>query len=95
MESKATTAVIYISSDHTRSQFEAYFDSMPLDWFCLEFQSPICEATKTRYDTDGIPFVVILDAKTGQCFTRDGRLMFSKWMKGQVSLSDFPWYKYR
>lgn len=79
--------IVFCSSDRDDAQFKEYFGHMP--WHALDFNesSDVKEALEERFQVEGIPSFVVLDAKTGATLSDSGV---------QAVMSDpigenFPW----
>jgi len=79
--------IVFVSSDKDDSMFNEYYLEMP--WKAIPF---IDRARKnklsTLYGVKGIPCLVLLNGKTGEVITKDGRTAIMKDPTGQ----NFPWY---
>jgi len=77
--------VVFVSSDRDDASFNSYYADMP--WVALPFaQRDIKAALSKKYKVQGIPSLVIIDAK-GQTITTDGRSAVIKDPEG----TNFPW----
>jgi len=73
--------IVFVSSDSSEDQFLEYYEEMP--WLALPYSNRDLKATLSdQYDCGGIPYLVLLDGKTGAEITRDGREAI---MEGGVS----------
>jgi len=64
--------IVFVSSDKDQSAFDGYFSEQP--WLALPFEKrDIKNALSKKYKVQGIPTFVILDGKTGEVITKDGR----------------------
>lgn len=63
--------VLFVSSDKTPESFAQYFESMP--WLALDFATSAMEqsALSETFKVEGIPSLVLLNAKTGEVYNRD------------------------
>ena len=78
--------IIFISSDKDQQQFDSYFAEMP--WLGLPFeQRDLKGKLSKKFKVNGIPSLVLLDAKTGKLISTDGRSAISKDPKGEK----YPW----
>jgi len=78
--------IVFVSGDQSDDQFKSYFAEMP--WVALPFdQKDINESLNSQYECNGIPYLVIIDGKTGKTITLEGR--------AEVTAADFvqkfPW----
>merc|ERR1711970_1094864 len=65
--------IIFVSSDRDASQFKEYYDEQAA-WAALPFKDRATKnALSKKYKVRGIPTLVILDGKTGETITLDGR----------------------
>ena len=78
--------IVFVSSDKDEQQFKDYYDSMP--WMSLPYENRNAKAKLSKtFRVSGIPTFVILDAKTGETITKDGREAVSEDPTGK----EFPW----
>jgi len=63
--------MVYVSSDRTLDDFEAYYAKMP--WLALPHASPGQPALAAALKIQGIPSLVVLDVQTGLLVTADAR----------------------
>jgi thiol-disulfide isomerase/thioredoxin len=78
--------IVFISSDHNQGQFDAYFAEMP--WLALPFgQRAVKDELSKKFEVDGIPSLILLDAKTGAVISADGRAALSSDPAGE----NYPW----
>ena len=78
--------IVFVSSDRDQAQFDSYFAEMP--WLALPFENrDLKEKLSKKFKVNGIPSLVLLDAKSGSIITTDGRAAISKDLKGEK----FPW----
>ena len=78
--------VIFLSSDRDQGSFNKYYADMP--WVALDFaDGELKEQLEERYKVEGIPTLVVIDAKTGQSLNED--------TVGAVAMdpqgANFPW----
>jgi thiol-disulfide isomerase/thioredoxin len=64
--------IIFVSGDRDTAAFEDYFGSMPYHAVPFTSKDIIKQLNKT-YKVQGIPCLVVVDAKTGNVITKDGR----------------------
>ena len=65
--------IIFVSSDRDASQFKEYYDEQAA-WAALPFKDRATKnALSKKFKVRGIPTLVILDGKTGETITLDGR----------------------
>jgi len=62
--------VIFVSSDRSASDFQEYFGTMP--WLAIPNGDKRKEKLSTRFEVEGIPTFVLLDAKTGAIINSNG-----------------------
>lgn len=64
--------IIFVSSDREEAAAADYYKSMP--WLMLPFSDRACkEKLGSKYGVSGIPTLVLVNAKTGELITKDGR----------------------
>jgi len=75
--------IVFVSSDRDDASFQEYYKEMP--WLALPFDAKDKkEALSKKYGVQGIPTLVIVDAKTGELITKDGRAVCR-------DVNNFPW----
>jgi len=78
--------IVFLSSDRDEGSFNDYHKEM--SFLALPFaESDIKEALSTKYSISGIPTLILVDGKTGEMITADGRGKISGDPKGE----NFPW----
>jgi len=77
--------IIFGSSDRDQKSFDEYFASMP--WYAFPHGDGRIEALKKKYDVSGIPWLVVLDAATGDLVMNEadtdvpqGPQAYDKWL---------------
>jgi len=76
--------VVFLSSDQDDDSFKSYFADMP--WLALPYsQRALKELVSKAFEVRGIPTLVLLDPKTGEVITKDGREAVS------TGAEFFPW----
>ena len=83
--------IIFVSSDRSQEDMEAYMKESHGDWWALSHGSSMAEALKAHFALRGIPAVIVLD-KNGEIITKDGRAevqakgpaAVKQWKKGIV-----------
>jgi nucleoredoxin len=71
---KEKMEIIYVSSDRTIPDFEAYYSKMP--WLSIpteEGSAQIKQALAAKLGIQGIPSLIVLDAKTGEFISATAR----------------------
>ncbi|XP_074649400.1 tryparedoxin-like isoform X2 [Tubulanus polymorphus] len=64
--------IVFVSSDRDEESWREYYEEMP--WLSLPFELRDLKAELcTKFDVNGIPTFVILNAEDGVVFARDGR----------------------
>ena len=64
--------IIFVSSDNDTTSFNGYYSKMP--WLALPFKSrEIKNKLSSKMGIRGIPSLIILDAKTGNYISNNGR----------------------
>lgn len=79
--------VIFVSSDNSPSEFRDYFGSMPKSWGAIPSGDKRKGVLSKLFDVEGIPTLVILDAKTGAVINANGRGAIASDPEGV----NFPW----
>jgi len=80
-------SVIFVSSDKSPSEFKDYFGSMPKTWGAIPSGDKRKDALSKLFEVEGIPTLVILDAKTGAVINANGRGAIASDPEG----ANFPW----
>jgi len=78
--------VVFVSSDQSEEEFKSYHAEMP--WLALKFDAKdLNDKLNSKHKCEGIPYLVILDGKTGEVNSTNGRALVSKpdWNE------KFPW----
>ena len=83
--------IIFVSSDHSPEDMEAYMKESHGDWWGVEHGSNTAEVLKTHFAIRGIPALTVLN-KNGDVITKDGRAdvqakgpgVVAQWKKGNV-----------
>jgi len=78
--------MIFVSSDRDQTQFMEYFKEMP--WLAIPQGDKRKNALSKRFEVEGIPCLVLVDAETGETITKNGRGAVG----GDPEGKDFPWY---
>jgi nucleoredoxin len=74
--------IVFASSDRDKDGFKDYFKEMP--WLALPYcNRDLKEQLSRKYKVQGIPSLVIIDAKTGELNTKEGRSAIA-------NVEDFP-----
>ena len=71
---KEKMEIVYVSSDRTIPDFEAYYSKMP--WLAIpteEGSAQIKQALAAKLGIQGIPSLIVLDAKTGEFISATAR----------------------
>ncbi|BFZ22000.1 hypothetical protein BsWGS_25039 [Bradybaena similaris] len=77
--------IIFVSSDRDIKGCKEYYDTMP--WLLLPFDSDLKELLSEKYGIRGIPALILIDPKTGQVVTANGRDVVQSDCTGEK----FPW----
>jgi nucleoredoxin len=78
--------VVFASSDSDQAAFDSYLGEMP--WLALPYSArQEKEALSKKFKVSGIPTLVIVDGKTGELITTDGRSAITEDPTGEA----FPW----
>ena len=79
--------VIFISSDSVWTQYNHYRSSMP--WLSVPFSNlhslKIKDELSSKYGVRGIPTLIVLDGKTGEVVTKNGRGEYANYFRGEYS----------
>ncbi|XP_067671480.1 nucleoredoxin-like [Haliotis asinina] len=78
--------IVFVSSDRDEDSFNGYYETMP--WLAVSFadrgrKQQLCD----KFGVTGIPTLVLLDGKTGEMITKDGRGVVQTDPNGDK----FPW----
>lgn len=69
--------VVFVSGDRDDASFREYFDEMP--WLALSYdQRQVNRALNEKFECEGIPYLVAVDAKTGEVLSKQGRSIVMK-----------------
>ena len=71
--------VVLVSSDEKQEDFDTHYNSMP--WMAINYNDPICNQLRDKFQIVGVPALVILDATTGFPVTIKARKDLSKNVK--------------
>jgi len=78
--------IVFASSDKDQAAFDGYLGEMP--WLAIPYSDrKTKDALSKKYKVSGIPSFVIVDAKTGELITDDGRTAITEDPEGD----GFPW----
>ena len=78
--------IVFVSSDRDEGSFASYRKEMP--WLALPFAArDIKNNLSKKFKVQGIPTLILLDAKTGEVITKNGREAVSMDPTGEK----FPW----
>jgi len=81
-----TFEVVFASSDSDKAAFNGYYGEMP--WLALPYdQRALKETLAKKYNCNGIPYLVVLDGKTAEIITTNGRGA----VEGKDFIANFPW----
>jgi len=80
-------SVVFVSSDKTPEQFREYFGEMPRSWLAIPANDKRKAQLSKLFEVEGIPSLVLLDAKTGKVINGNGRGAVSADPEG----TNFPW----
>jgi nucleoredoxin len=64
--------VVFVSSDRSAEDQEAYMKDYDMEWPAIPFDSPLRQELGAKYGIRGIPSLVIIDDQ-GNLITKDGR----------------------
>lgn len=76
--------VVFCSWDRSEEEFSTYFSTHP-DWLAID--RSLIDSLATEYNIQTIPTLLVLDAKTGEIVTRQGRLGVAH----DPTAKEFPW----
>ncbi|WVZ57237.1 hypothetical protein U9M48_007646 [Paspalum notatum var. saurae] len=77
-QDKSLLEVVFVSRDRDEESFNAYFAKMP--WLAVPFSDSECvKRLVSRFKIIGIPHVVILNAETGETYTKEGVQLISEY----------------
>ena len=66
--------IVFLSSDKSEDDFKEYYNEMP--WVALPFtKKDLKTKLAEKYDCKGIPYLVLLDGKTGETIPRTVNLL--------------------
>ena len=78
--------IVFASSDKDQATFDSYLGEQP--WLALPFEDRAAKnALSKKFKVSGIPTLVIVDGKTGELITTDGRSAITEDPEG----AKFPW----
>ena len=81
--------VVFISLDSVSSEYENYRSTMP--WYSVPHSNlwrlNIKDDLTNKYGVRTIPTLVVLDGKTGDVITKNGKGEYSSYFKGQYSIA--------
>ena len=66
-----TFEIVLISSDRTQDEWKRHHSSMP--WMSLPYDDPRHDSLRSKYEIQGVPALIILDAQTGFTVTATAR----------------------
>lgn len=67
--------VVFVSADNDQEGFEEYYAEMP--WAAIPFDAAQREAVPDKFDVQGIPRVVVLNAADGTVVNADARAVIT------------------
>lgn len=68
--------IVFVSSDRDEASFQGYFNEMP--WMALNYsEREIKQTLSERFEVQGIPTLVLINGKTGELLTKNGRALVS------------------
>jgi len=78
--------IVFVSSDRDESSFDSYYGEQP--WLALPYAARDAKTKLSKkFKVNGIPSLIILDGKTGETITTDGRSAVMEDLEG----ANFPW----
>jgi len=94
-EEGVSLPIIFGSSDRDQKAFDDYFAEMP--WHAFPHGDARIEQLKAKYEVSGIPWLVVLDAKTGKLVVNEadtdvpqGPQAYQAWLKLVKSVAAAP-----
>jgi nucleoredoxin len=86
LHDKKKFEIVFVSSDRDQASFDNYLNEMP--WLALGFdQRDIKSKLSSKFKVQGIPSLILVDAKTGKLVNGNGRAAIS----GDPTGENFPW----
>jgi len=77
--------IVFVSADHDDNSYKEYFGEMP--WLSIGFKNNFTKPLNDKYQVEGIPSLIIVDPKTGNPISQDGRSAVEDDPQG----NNFPW----
>lgn len=77
--------LVFCSLDNDESDYKEYISEMP--WYCMPFEAKESQMMASKYNAEGIPHLVVIDAKTGEVITEDGTSSVGE----DSEATKFPW----
>jgi len=81
--------ILFASSDRDAKGFDEYFATMP--WLAFPFGDARIKELNKKYEVSGIPWLVVVDAKTGELVANEadtdvpqGTAAYNKWLASRV-----------
>ena len=84
---EAGVEIVFVSSDRSAEDMANYIRESHGAWPALPHGSDVGQALKQRFSISGIPSLVILNGKTGELVTKDGRTAVQS--KGPAAIKDW------
>lgn len=73
--SSGDVEVVFVSSDQDQTSFNEYYGTMP--WLALPYSARKLKAKiSNQFEVRGIPSLIVLNGKTGDLITKDGRAQY-------------------
>jgi len=77
--------LVFCSLDNSQTEYNEYTSDMP--WLCMPFEAKECKTMASKYKSEGIPHLVIVDGTNGEVITYDGTSELNEDPDG----AKFPW----
>ena len=88
--------IVFGSSDRDAESFASYFAEMP--WHAFNFGDERIATLKSKYQVSGIPWLVVLNTKTGELVLNEadtmiseGSVAYAKWCETAAKLWNSRW----
>jgi len=72
MDPKTKCEIVFVSADRDKDAFSSYFGDMPFAALSYD-ENKVNSAINEKFECNGIPMLVFLNAKTGMEITKKGR----------------------
>lgn len=86
--------VVFVSSDSDQKAFDDYYADMP--WKALSFSDrETKEKISSKYEVRGIPTLVLIDPRTGEVISKEGRLLVGEYGSEAFPFTDDAVVQYK